>query len=158
MSQIHLNNQTVGNVGLYFVCYQLSLRGWNVMPTARNARGVDILAYNHDASRMLSIQVKALSKKYPVPLGPSTERLMGDYFVVCCNLGLSQPECFILRPAEVKARAHRGEKEGRVSFWLQPKAYAVDQYREAWDQLGPATTAVEQGVAPDDRPRTAARG
>ena len=71
MSQIRLNNQTVGNVGLYFVCYQLSLRGWNVMPTARNARGVDILAYSDDASRTLSFQVKALSKKYPVPWNPA---------------------------------------------------------------------------------------
>jgi hypothetical protein len=148
MSQIRLNNQTVGNVGLYFVCYQLSRRGWNVMPTARNARGVDILAYSDDASRTLSFQVKALSKKYPVPLGPSTERLMGDYFVVCCNLG-SQPECFILRPADVKALAHRGEKEGRVSFWLQPKVYAVDQYREAWDQLESAPTAVDHGGGND---------
>jgi hypothetical protein len=29
-----LNPQVVGNVGLYYVCYRLSLDGWNVMPTA----------------------------------------------------------------------------------------------------------------------------
>jgi hypothetical protein len=40
-----LPNQAVGNVGLYYVCYRLSCLGWNVMPTARNARGVDILIY-----------------------------------------------------------------------------------------------------------------
>ncbi len=33
------------NAGLYYTCYPLSLLGWNVMPTARNARGVDIIAY-----------------------------------------------------------------------------------------------------------------
>ena len=38
---IKLNPQVVGNVGLYYVCYKLSLQGWNVMPTARNARGID---------------------------------------------------------------------------------------------------------------------
>jgi len=39
-----LHHRIVGNAGLYYVCYQLSLHGWNVMRTARNARGVDLLA------------------------------------------------------------------------------------------------------------------
>lgn len=59
--------QVTGNVGLYWTCYHLSRMGWNIMPTARNARGVDIIAYNRDCSRMISIQVKTLSKKNPVP-------------------------------------------------------------------------------------------
>jgi hypothetical protein len=25
--------QIVGNAGLYYVCYELSRRGWNVLPT-----------------------------------------------------------------------------------------------------------------------------
>lgn len=37
------NQQTVGNIGLFYVCYRLSRLGWNVMPTSRNARGVDIV-------------------------------------------------------------------------------------------------------------------
>jgi hypothetical protein len=53
-----LNSQTVGNVGLYYDCYRLSRRGWNAMPTTRNARGIDILIYDQDAERKLSIQVK----------------------------------------------------------------------------------------------------
>jgi hypothetical protein len=53
-----LNNQVVGNVGLYYVCYRLSLDGWNVMPTARNARGVDMLIYSQDAVRTATIQIK----------------------------------------------------------------------------------------------------
>jgi hypothetical protein len=40
VNPIELNNQVVGNVGLFYVCYRLSRLGWNVMPTARNARGV----------------------------------------------------------------------------------------------------------------------
>ena len=43
------SSQTVGNIGLYFACYRLFQLGWNVMPTPRNARGVDLIAYNHDA-------------------------------------------------------------------------------------------------------------
>ena len=41
-----LNLQITGNLGLYDCCYKLSLLGWNVMPTARSARGVDIIAYS----------------------------------------------------------------------------------------------------------------
>jgi hypothetical protein len=33
--------QVTGNVGMYFAAYRLSQMGWNVMPTARNARGID---------------------------------------------------------------------------------------------------------------------
>ena len=44
------DNQITGNVGLYYVCYRLSIMGWNAMPTARNARGIDIIAYNKDLS------------------------------------------------------------------------------------------------------------
>ena len=38
--------------------------------------------------------------------------------------------------AELVKRAHRGEKAGRVSFWLQPADYEQDQFREAWERIG----------------------
>jgi len=41
-----LETQIVGNIGMYYACYQLSKLGWNVMPTARNAKGIDIIAYS----------------------------------------------------------------------------------------------------------------
>lgn len=47
-----ISPQIVGNAGLYYVCHRLSLLGWNCMPTSRNARGVDLICYNADCSRM----------------------------------------------------------------------------------------------------------
>lgn len=38
------NRQITGNVGLFHICYTLSRRGWNVLPTSRNAKGIDILS------------------------------------------------------------------------------------------------------------------
>lgn len=105
------------------------------MPPARNARGVDILYYNKDCSEVVSIQVKALSKRHPVPLGTSLEKIMGDYWVIINNEG-ADPNAFILTPDEVKNLAHRGEKEGRISYWLQPPSYDQKQFREAWDRIG----------------------
>lgn len=133
------NNQVVGNVGLYYVCYLLSRRGWNVMPTARNAKGIDILIYSQDARRTRTIQVKALSKASPVPLGGRLDNIFGDFFVICRALALEKPECFVLTPAEVRELAHKGEKEGKVSYWLQPKQYAKNEYRDQWQRIGDGT-------------------
>ena len=81
------DTQITGNTGLYYCCYRLSRLGWNVMPTARNARGVDIVIYTQDASRYLGIQVKTLSKRAAVPLGKSLDKVMGGL------LGHHQPGC-----------------------------------------------------------------
>lgn len=125
----------VGNVGLYYTCYRLSCLGWNVMPTARNARGIDIVAYSQDVSRKITIQVKSLSSRNPVPLGTSLDKMLADYWIVVrCALSGS-PESFVLLPGEIARLAHKGEKEGRVSYWLQPKDYAVPDYSERWDRI-----------------------
>lgn len=131
-----LGAHVTGNAGLYFTCYQLSLRGWNVMPTARNARGVDIIAYNFDATRFVSVQVKTLSSRSPVPLGSSLDRVMGDFWVVVTSVGSALPVAFVLLPSEIQELAHRGEKDGRVSYWLQPRQYDQEKFREAWQRIG----------------------
>lgn len=141
-----LNTQITGNLGLYYCCYKLSLLGWNVMPTARNARGVDIIAYSSDASRFKAIQVKALTKRTPVPLGPSLEKCIGDFWVTISKVASESPQTFILLPAEVKALAHRGEKEDRVSFWLQPNEYEKPQFKEAWERIGHGGLDTQPGM------------
>jgi len=127
--------QVTGNAGLYYTCYHLSRMGWNVMPTSRNARGIDIIAYNRKATRFIGIQVKTLSKRDPVPLGSSLEKVMGDYWIIVNNVA-NEPNAYILLPEEVKSLAHRGEKDGRVSYWLQPTSYDVEQFKEAWHRIG----------------------
>jgi len=107
------------------------------MTTARNARGVDIIAYNSDCSRMISVQVKTLSKKHTVPLGTTLDKVVGQFWVIVNN-ATTDPQTYIMLPDEVKRLAHRGEKDGRVSFWLQPTAYCVTEFHEAWDRIGDA--------------------
>ena len=103
----------MGNVGLYFVCYKLSRLGWNVMPTARNARGIDLLIYSQDALRKYTVQIKALSRSNPVPLGGNLEKLFGDFFVICRNVA-TEPECFVLTPVEVVTGCIETRKYGGV--------------------------------------------
>ena len=90
-----VGNQIVGNIGMYYAAYRLSQQGWNVMPTARNARGVDLLVYDVRAHIYKGIQVKALSKRIPVPLGNTLDRLMGDWWIIVTNAGTTNPVCFM---------------------------------------------------------------
>ena len=129
--------QIVGNAGLFYVCHRLSALGWNAMPTSRNARGVDVMCFSLDGKRKLLLQVKSLSRpRPPVPLGKDTEKLMGDYWVVVTKALTEKPTCYILTPDQVKRLAHKGQKDGRISYWLRYNLYAIDAYREKWELIG----------------------
>lgn len=131
-----VTSQTIGNIGLFYVCYKLSLFGWNVMPTTRNAKGIDIIIYSQNALRKVLIQVKTLSKKNPVPLGTKLNNLIGDFVIICVRSCPKEPACFVMTPHEVSKLAHRGEKDSKISYWLQPSSYYSDNYREKWDRIG----------------------
>ena len=140
-----LSSQIVGNVGLYYACYKLSLLGWNVMPTARNAKGIDIVAYNQTGKRMLGIQVKTLSGKNAVSIGTSLEKVMGDFWVVLTNaVAEDEPSAFVMTAKEVEDNAVR-DKGGQRAYWLEaqrrrnpkrPDTYEKDEFKEAWNKIG----------------------
>ena len=130
--------QVVGNVGLYYVCFRLSERGWNVLPTSRNTRGIDIICFSPDAARMTSIQVKSLSRQPAVPLGNDLSKIMGDWWVIVTSLSKGTPRTYILHPDEVQALAQRNEKRGVISYWLPPDKYAVAEFEEKWQRIGSA--------------------
>lgn len=130
-----------GNAGLYHVARELSRRGWHVMPTVRNARGADLYAASADERIVLPIQSKALTKRVPVPLGANLQALRSQWWIITINAISDRPTCFVMTLNEVRNGAHRGVNEaGKVSYWLQPKVYALEEYHEAWERLGgPAT-------------------
>jgi len=129
------SKQIVGNAGLFYVCYELSKRGWNCLPTTRNAKGVDVVIYSQDAKKSYTIQVKALSKRNPVPFGKKPN-LIADFVAVVINVMDEEklPEVFIIKTEDVKKRLHKGEKNRRVSYWLQPKDY--EKFKEKWEIIG----------------------
>jgi hypothetical protein len=99
--------QIVGNIGLFYVCYELSKRGWNCLPTSRNAKGIDIVIYNHNAKCMRTIQVKSLSKKDNVRL----DSFMADFLVICANARVN-PEIYNLTENEFKSQQPYELKKG----------------------------------------------
>ncbi|HEV2118683.1 MAG TPA: hypothetical protein VGS11_01040 [Candidatus Bathyarchaeia archaeon] len=128
------DNQVVGNAGLFLVCYELSKRGWNVLPTSRNARGIDVVIYDREAKRRHTIQVKALSKRNPVPMGNKKENLLADYLVICRRVLEATPEIFVTTIDEIRGKIHEVGKEGEHSYWLEPKEY--ESFKGGWDKIG----------------------
>lgn len=151
------SQQVTGNVGMHYAAYRLSRLGWNVMPTTRNARGIDLLIYDAEGKEKLTIQVKALSKeKPPVPLGHSIDHLMGDFWIIVTSVAkLGDPVCFIMKPDEVRRLAHRGEKDGRISYWLQANKYYTDDFREKWGRIGRGDNELSEQMAKEEEDRAA---
>lgn len=130
-----IRHQVTGNSGLNYAAWQLSRRGWHVMPTIRNARGSDLIVTDADETVFFGVQSKALSKRQAVPLGKGIDELRSEWWVITINANSDRPACFILRNAEVRALASQDRNGG--AYWLEPSAYDRDEFREAWDRLTP---------------------
>lgn len=127
-----MSNQNTGNIGMYYVSYMLSLNGFNVLPTSRNAAGVDILAYSEDLKHTHYIQVKALTKSSPVPLGKSLDYFKSHpeiWWFIVVDVKTEKPTTYIMKSSEIIERAHKGERNGVISYWLQPKQYAIQAFK-----------------------------
>jgi len=90
-----------------------------------------LVIYSQNAKKTHTIQVKTLSRQNPVPFGQS-ENLMAK-FLIACVLNES-PEIYILTNEEVSGALHKGEKEGRISYWLQPQSYK--DHKDRWEKIG----------------------
>ena len=131
-----LETQIVGNIGMYYACSQLSKRGWNVMPTARNAKGIDIVAYPHDGDgkSFIGIQVKTLSKRNAIPVGASLDNLMGNFWIVVTKADELTPDVYIFTPEEIRKMAHQSGS----TWWVEPTIYDKPPYKDAWGRIGTA--------------------
>lgn len=128
-----VRHQVSGNSGLNYAAWQLSRRGWHVMPTIRNARGSDLIVTDADETVFFGVQSKALGKRSAVPLGRDIDALRSDWWIVTIHANTENPICFILRLDEVRAHASQDKNGG--AWWLEPRAYNRVEFRDAWDRL-----------------------
>ena len=128
------STQVTGNVGMYYVSYCLSRMGFNVIPTSRNAKGIDLVVYNEDNSRMIGIQVKCLSGKTAVPLGyhDNLDHLMDVPWTIVVQNKDAEPSVYLVTSDEVKAGANQ-EKGG--SWWLGYKKFAGPDTLNRWNLI-----------------------
>jgi hypothetical protein len=126
-----MKTQITGNVGLYFACYQLSKLGLNVMPTSRNAKGSDVIAYTSDQSQFVTFQVKAMTKLNNISLGKSKENLDSNWWLIVVDAYSENPTTYVMRPEEVAATAKLYQKV----YWAQSKGFDLEDYRNRWDRI-----------------------
>jgi len=148
-----------GVAGEYFVAAELSRRGYVASITLRNTRGIDILASNEDATRVVGIQVKTrqsegrewvLNKKAEdLPDEDSTRNL----FYIFVALNQFGPPSYYVVPQAVVAEFVRtshaawlatpGRRgQAHVDNAMRKFVDATGAYRDAWDLLGLDTPAV----------------
>jgi hypothetical protein len=142
--------QATGNAALFHVAWELARRGWNVMPTPRNAKGSDLYCSNDDESIVFGVQSKGLSRRAPVGLGPDLRNLRSQWWIITVNVMTDDPTCYVLTREEVEALCHRSDparsRTGAISHWLQPRAYDRPAFREGWDRLLPAAPQAGHGA------------
>ena len=135
MSEKKTDKQIVGNAGMFYVCYQLSLLGWNVMPTSRNAKGIDIIAYSPDGKTFKGIQVKTLSSPANVPVGKEENTIMGEFWVIVVlspdKPQMNTPTAYILKKTEIeKLCDHYGK-----NLWLRRNKYEEKEFENKWSRI-----------------------
>lgn len=131
------NNQVTGNIGLFYSCFLLSKLGWNVMPTSRNAAGIDLIIYSQDSTKKLALQIKTVSKSVPIPLGNNIDKLIGDFLIIVSNANKENPDIYIFAISDVKLSYHSSiNKDGKNSYWFQPTAYRKPELLNNWDLIG----------------------
>ncbi len=69
---------------------------------------MDIVAYSQKATKTITIQVKALTEKTPVPFGNNIDNLFAEYVIICRKVFDDRPEIFIIKSSEVKRGIHKG--------------------------------------------------
>lgn len=138
------NKQRTGNVGLFYICYRLSRLGWIAMPTIKNAKGIDIVAYSENGGEMLTIQTKGFTDSQSISF-QTKDDVIADFYIIATQVYEHPPIVYILTKDEVKDHL----VPYKDKFWVdkriyQPKKksknnYGQDlsqQFVETWGKVG----------------------
>ena len=126
----------IHNIALYYTAYILSRHGWNVLPTSRNTKGVDIVIYSQDRTKRHTIKVKGLFKRNPVPFGSNPNNLIAEFYViVLLNELKSEPWAFVLKKENIIEKLVKRDKNRKVSYWLNDRKF-LSEFKDKWDIIG----------------------
>lgn len=149
-TQQNLSSGLSGVAGEYFVSAELSRRGYVASITLRNAKGIDILCSNEDASRQIGIQVKTNKRaNREWVLNSKSEDYYADnlfYVFVNLNNNKSHPDYFVVPSTEVAKHVKEAHatwlstpgRGGKVhnDNTLRKFVDVKEEYKDRWDLLG----------------------
>lgn len=142
--------QLAGVAGEYFVAAELSRRGYIASISLRNARGIDILATNGEASRSVTIQCKtSQSSGTSWMLNDKCESFKSEnHFYVFVVLGGLQerPRYHVVPSAIVAKYIYEGHRDWLKKTGVRGQPHvdtpmrkfddAANEYLERWELLG----------------------
>ena len=139
MSKIKFQSkQRTGNMGLFYICYKLSRFGWNVLPTIKNAKAIDIIAYKENGEQPISIQTKGFTNVESVGKFRDEADIAADFYIITTNI-YERPVTYILTKSDVKKNLTKNED----GHWLEKSSvkgsdryYLKDEFRENWEKIG----------------------
>ena len=155
---------TKGAAGVHLVVAQLSLGGYVALPTTRNLKSVDIVAFNEDLSRFAFIQVKSTDKPkggWPVCTIRKEEGWEEDVHQALClgrrffyvfvslpNASQAQPAYCVVPSVDVSQMIVDGTKrwlagkpgrkaERQLCAWEYggPRPEVIRKYQDKWEHL-----------------------
>lgn len=130
------NKQRTGNIGLFYIGYKLSRFGWNVLPTIKNAKAIDMMAYNEKGDK-ISIQCKGCTNTESVGPFKNIEDIIADYYIISTDV-YRKPVTYILTKDDVLSNLTKNKN----GYWLEKSRkkdnnfYMKDEFRERWDKIG----------------------
>ena len=72
--------------------------------------------------------------------------MYADYVII---YRIDQKACYILRAERAKELAHPSGKDNNVTYWIEPRDYETDEFRNQWNVIGPGFVAAVEGSPPD---------
>ena len=108
-----------GVAGVHFVVAQLSLRGFVALPTTRNLKSFDIVAFQQDLSKVVFLQIKSTDRPksgWPVYTIPADENWQ-EYLKKAISLGDNFLFIFVELPTA---------DNGEPSFYIVPSRDVAD--------------------------------
>ena len=64
---------------------------------------------------------------------------MQNWWIIVIKIATDNPECFIMKPDEVRRLAIRTKEAAVPWYYLRPACYDTHKFRDAWDRIGPPT-------------------
>src|SRR5262249_46584567 len=133
------NRSLAGQRGVFLVAAELARLELTVAPTARNARGADLLVTTGDNRRAFSVEVKTIStrRNYWLMPAPAQMTRSRSHAFVFVDAHVAPPQFFVV-PSRVAARClrypphTRGGTKSKHSMTRKD----VERYRDAWRIFG----------------------
>ena len=126
------DQKVVRYAGLFYVCFELSLRGWEVLSVSYKEQKNEIVCRSEDGQEV-SILTAGRSIKTDYAL-PKDQKIKADFLIIVTDIKSCKPITYILRHDELEPEGIDKNADGRS--WLRHKWYMVDRFKERWERIG----------------------